>query len=106
MSTILEERRLGLGTRAVRAAQETVDPAVDDGREHRGVISVLRDPRAVGVLERVLQRAGVATSDVVTESDRRVVITRPTPWRRIDLAAHVLETANLAPVVSRYEVRV
>ncbi|MFL5538154.1 MAG: homoserine dehydrogenase [Longimicrobiaceae bacterium] len=79
---------------------------VEDGREHRWVLSVLREPRGDGVLERALQRAGVATSDVVTQSDRRVAVTRPTPWRRIDLAARVLETAHLAPVVSRCEVRV
>jgi homoserine dehydrogenase len=79
---------------------------VEDGREHRWVISVLRDRRADGVLERALQRAGVDASDVLTESDRRVAITRPTPWRRVDLAARVLETAHLAPVVSRCEVRV
>ena len=81
-------------------------PPVEDGREHRWVISVLRVPRADGVLERALQRAGVETSDVVTESGRRVAVTRPTPWRRVDLAVRVLETAHLAPVVSRCEVRV
>ncbi|HEV7587412.1 MAG TPA: homoserine dehydrogenase [Longimicrobium sp.] len=81
-------------------------PPVEDGREHRWVISVVREPRADAVLERALQRAGVATSDVLTESDRRVAITRPTPWRRVDLASRVLETAHLAPVVSRCEVRV
>jgi len=81
-------------------------PPVEDGREHRWVISVLRDPRADGVLERALQRAGVHASDLLTESDRRVAITRPTPWRRVDLATRVLETAHLAPVVSRCEVRI
>jgi homoserine dehydrogenase len=81
-------------------------PPVEDGREQRWVISVLREPRGDGALERALQRAGVAASDVLTESDRRVAITRPTAWRRVDLAARVLETAHLAPVVSRCEVRV
>jgi len=81
-------------------------PPVEDGREHRWVISVLREPRADGVLERALQRTGVPASDVLTDSDRRVVVTRSTPWRRVDLAARVLETVHLAPVVSRCEVRV
>ena len=94
----------------LRSAGRTARPRavsripVEDGREHRWVISVLREPR--GVLERALQRAGVATSDVVSEPGRRIAVTRPTPWRRIDLAARVLETAHLAPVVSRCEVRV
>jgi len=37
---------------------------VEDGREHRWVIGVIREPRADGVLERTLQRAGVATGGV------------------------------------------
>jgi len=96
----------------LRSAGRTARPraisrvSVEDGREHRWVISVLREPRADGVLERALQRAAVAASDVVTQSDRRVAVTRPTPWRRIDLAVRVMETAHLAPVVSRCEVRV
>jgi homoserine dehydrogenase len=81
-------------------------PPVEDGRAHRWVISVLREPRTDGVLERALQRAGVGASDVLTESHRRVAITRPIPWRRVDLAARVLETAHLVPVVSRCEVQV
>jgi len=60
----------------------TPRPPVEDGRQHRWVISVLREPRADGVLERALQRAGVGASDVLAESDRRVAVTRPTPWRR------------------------
>ena len=84
----------------------TPRPPVEDGRQHRWVISVLREPRADGVLERALQRAGVGASDVLAESDRRVAVTRPTPWRRVDLAVRVLETAHLAPVASRCEVRV
>ena len=81
-------------------------PPAEDGREHRWVISVLREPRTEVALERALQRAGVAASDVLTAGDSRVAITRPTPWRRIDLAVRVLESARLAPAVSRCEVRV
>jgi homoserine dehydrogenase len=80
-------------------------PPVEDGREHRWAISVLREPRTEVALERALQRAGIDASDVVSQPDRRIAITRPTPWRRLDLAARVLEAAHLAPVVSRCEVR-
>jgi hypothetical protein len=70
------------------------------------VISIAREPRTELALEHALRRAGVDTSDVLKQPDRRVAITRPTPWRRIDLAVRVLEAAQLAPVVSRCEVRV
>lgn len=92
---------------AGRAGREhaAAHPPVEDGREHRWVISVLREPRTEVALERALQRAGIDASDVVSQPDRRIAITRPTPWRRVDLAARVLESAHLAPVVSRCEVR-
>jgi homoserine dehydrogenase len=91
--------RTGLSHAAPRAP-------VEDGREHRWVLSVRREPRAEGVLERALQRAGIDASDLLAAAGARVAITRPTPWRRVDLALRVLETAHLAPVVSRCEVRV
>jgi len=87
-------------------AQATPRPPGEDGREHRWVISIVREPRTEAALEHALRRAGIETSDVLNQPDRRVAITRPTPWRRIDLAVRVLEAAQLAPAVSRCEVRV
>jgi len=79
---------------------------VDDAREHAWVISVRRDERAEVALDRTLHRARVTAADLVADGDRLVAVTEPAPWRRVDLAARVLESARLAPVVSRCEVRV
>jgi len=81
-------------------------PSIEDAREHAWVISVRRDERAEVALDRTLHRARVAAADLLTEDGRLVAVTRPAPWRRVDLAARVLESARLAPVVSRCEVRV
>jgi homoserine dehydrogenase len=78
----------------------------DDAREHRWVLSVRREPHAELALDRTLHRARVATSDVLTAPDRLVAVTHPVPWRRVDLAIRALESARLAPIVSRCEVRV
>lgn len=79
---------------------------VDDAREHRWVISVRREGAARTLLERTLDRAGVPAADVLAEGDRMVAVTHPVAWRRVDLAVRSLQTAHLAPVVSRCEVRV
>jgi len=80
--------------------------SVDDAREHAWVISVRRDERAEVALERTLHRARVVAADLVADGDRLVAVTRPVPWRRVDLAARVLESTRLSPVISRCEVRV
>lgn len=80
--------------------------SVEDGREHAWVISVRRDERTEVALDRTLHRARVTAADLLVDGDRLVAITRPAPWRRIDLAQRVLESARLSPVISRCEVRV
>jgi hypothetical protein len=70
------------------------------------VISIRRHERAEIALDRTLHRARVTAADLLVDGDRLVAVTRTAPWRRIDLAARVLESARLAPVVSRCEVRV
>ncbi|HEX2203826.1 MAG TPA: homoserine dehydrogenase [Longimicrobium sp.] len=79
---------------------------VEDARAHTWVLSARREGPTESVLHRTLRRAGVGLVDVLTEPDRRVAVTRPVPWPRVDLAARVLESHALAPVVSRCEVRV
>lgn len=91
-----------------RQPRPVPDPvaSVDDAREHAWVISVRRDERAEVALDRTLHRARVVAADLLADGDRLVAVTRPAPWRRVDLAARVLESARLTPVVSRCEVRV
>ena len=92
-------------SRAGRAPATSRTP-VEDTREHAWVVSIARDDRAEITLDRTLHRARITASDIVADGDRLVAITRPVAWRRIDLAARVLEAARLAPVISRCEVRV
>jgi homoserine dehydrogenase len=81
-------------------------PIIEDAREHAWVISVRRDERAEVALERTLHRARIVAADLLADGDRLVAVTRPAPWRRVDLAARVLESGRLSPVISRCEVRV
>ena len=80
--------------------------SVEDSRAHTWVLGTRRELHTQGVLDRTLRRAGVGLSDILAEPGRLVAVTRPVPWPRIDLAARVLESHGLAPVVSRCEVRV
>ncbi|HEX6748213.1 MAG TPA: homoserine dehydrogenase [Longimicrobium sp.] len=93
---------------AARAGRPHAAPRapIEDARQHAWVVSIARDDRAEITLDRTLHRARITASDVVADGDRLVAVTQPIPWRRVDLAARVLESARLAPVISRCEVRV
>jgi homoserine dehydrogenase len=80
-------------------------PSAEDSREHRWVVSARRSPRAHDALSGTLRRAGIDPADVLAESDRIVAVTNPATWRRIDLAARVLESHGYASVVTRCEVK-
>jgi|GEM_PF-127490 len=101
-SALLGDMLRGSG-RAGRAPAQLYTP-VEDPREHRWVLSIPREPRAQGILDRTLRRAGVALTDVHAEPGRLVAVTRPVAWPRLDLATRVLEAERLLPVVSRCEV--
>ncbi|HEU4456082.1 MAG TPA: homoserine dehydrogenase [Longimicrobium sp.] len=103
-SALLGDMLRGAG-RAGRAPARAYAP-VEDAREHRWVLSVPREARAQGVLDRTLRRAGVVLTDVHAEPGRLVAVTRPVAWPRLDLATRVLEAERLSPVVSRCEVEV
>jgi homoserine dehydrogenase len=101
-SALLGDMLRGSG-RAGRAPARSYTP-VEDSREHRWVLSIPREPRAQGILDRTLRRAGITLTDVHAEPGRLVAITRPVAWPRVDLATRVLEAERLLPVVSRCEV--
>ncbi|HEX8391343.1 MAG TPA: homoserine dehydrogenase [Longimicrobium sp.] len=103
-SSLLADLVRGAGRLARPAAEPPVP--VNDTREHRWALSVVRTIHAAGVLDRTLARAGVPTSTVLADGDRRVAVTEPVGWQRIDLALRVLGAELLAPVVSRVEVSV
>jgi homoserine dehydrogenase len=101
-SALLGDMLRGAG-RAGRVPAQSYTPA-EDPREHRWVLSIPREPRAQGLLDRTLRRAGITLTDVHTELGRLVAVTRPVAWPRLDLATRVLEAERLLPVVSRCEV--
>ncbi len=101
-SALLGDMLRGAG-RAGRAPAQAYT-SVEDPREHRWVLSVPREPRAQGILDRTLRRAGITLTDVHAEPGRLVAVTRPVAWPRLDLATRVLEAERLLPVVSRCEV--
>ncbi|MBB4636307.1 homoserine dehydrogenase [Longimicrobium terrae] len=80
--------------------------SVADTREHRWALSVARTQAAGGILERTLSRAGIVSTAVLADGDRRVAVTGPVGWQRVDLALRALSAERLAPVVSRVEVPV
>lgn len=100
-SALLGDMLRGAGVAGPPAA---LKPPGEDAREHRWVLSARRG--AEELVGGTLARAGLEVQDLVARPDRWVAVTLPAAWRRVDLAARVLESHGLAPVVSRCEVRV